>query len=165
MLKRLTHWDSLLSQKPWNLPRWLWWYLRMCSRVGDLWIWLLIGVAVAVGGSGPTSYRAIGSACLGELIAVTVFVVLKRSIRRRRPKGSEHWNWDSWSFPSGHATTAFTVCTAIGHYYPHAVWFLAGLSVSVGMSRVLLRYHYPSDVFAGALLGVLSGLAGVWLAG
>lgn len=60
------------------------------------------------------------------------------------------------SFPSGHTSLAFSTATALSLKYPQ--WYVivpaylwAG---SVGYSRMNLGVHYPSDVVAGALLGV-----------
>ena len=38
-----------------------------------------------------------------------------------------------------------------------------GLAVMVGLSRVLLGVHYPSDILAGATLGVSCATLGLWL--
>ncbi len=59
------------------------------------------------------------------------------------------------SFPSGHATEAFAVATAIAENYP--AWWVQGLAYGtaglVGYARVELNAHYASDVVAGALVG------------
>ena len=60
------------------------------------------------------------------------------------------------SFPSGHTSLAFTTATALSMKYPK--WYVIAPSYlwacSVGYSRMNLGVHYPSDVLAGALLGV-----------
>lgn len=59
------------------------------------------------------------------------------------------------SFPSGHTTTAFSVATALALIFPrYAVWFYVG-ALLVGLSRIGVLYHYPSDVVAGAMLGTV----------
>jgi undecaprenyl-diphosphatase len=61
------------------------------------------------------------------------------------------------SFPSGHAATAFATAVVLAFVYPRQTGVFLGLAVLVGLSRILLGAHFPSDVLAGALLG--SGVA------
>lgn len=60
----------------------------------------------------------------------------------------------SYSFPSGHAATAVAGAVAAARMCPRAawaIWLLAGL---IAYSRVYVGVHYPSDVTAGALIGL-----------
>lgn len=60
------------------------------------------------------------------------------------------------SFPSGHTIAAFSVATVFAERYRHkrwVPWVAYGLASVVGFSRVTLQSHFPSDVFAGAVLG------------
>lgn len=63
----------------------------------------------------------------------------------------------STSYPSGHATAAATTAVALALVVRRrpAVVAAAGLALAVAASRVFLGAHYPSDVVAGLLLGVL----------
>jgi undecaprenyl-diphosphatase len=63
------------------------------------------------------------------------------------------------SFPSGHATTAFAAAVLLSLRYPRGAAVFFGLAVLVGLSRVVLGSHFPSDVVAGAALGSLVALA------
>jgi undecaprenyl-diphosphatase len=80
------------------------------------------------------------------------------------------------SFPSGHSLTAFTIATLLvlvwvnGRRWasPAAAWAmrsaLFGLAAAVALSRVGVAAHWPSDICAGAGLGVLAALASCALA-
>jgi len=65
----------------------------------------------------------------------------------------------SSSFPAGHAATAFAGATLLSYLAPRAAPLLVLLASAIGYSRVYAGVHYPGDVLAGALLGVLCGLA------
>ncbi len=61
------------------------------------------------------------------------------------------------SFPSGHAINTFGAAAVVAWFVPALrvpVYVVAGL---VGLSRVVRGSHFPTDVFAGAVLGVLIG--------
>ena len=67
-----------------------------------------------------------------------------------------------YSFPSGHTQNFATWSTALAQILKKR-WMLITallLSVAIGCSRVYLGAHYPSDVLAGLLLGVLVGVGG-----
>ncbi len=106
---------------------------------------------------------------VGVLIAISVLaalvLVLKFSIRRRRPEGE--WggiyrNTDPHSFPSGHAARAFLIAVLATGMGPAglaaALWIWAPL---VSMARVAMGVHYLSDVVAGLVLGIVAGLVGL----
>lgn len=68
---------------------------------------------------------------------------------------------DKWSFPSGHAAGAFLMATLGMHAYPGMSLYLYSFASAVGISRVYMGVHYPSDVMAGSLLGFISARLGL----
>jgi len=60
--------------------------------------------------------------------------------------------------PSGHVTTAFAVLVAFGTLWPRARTALLVYALLIALSRVLVVAHYPSDAFAGAIVGILGAV-------
>ena len=63
----------------------------------------------------------------------------------------------SLSFPSAHALSSFAVATAMFRVDPATAGALV-VALALSLGRPYLGMHYPSDVLAGALLGIVLGL-------
>ena len=122
-------------------------------------IWFGIGVLLAIFDRGNREAWLV-CALLGP-VAIGLNYVVKAIVKRPRPvlEGLPPLGGapSSLSFPSAHATSSFAVATAMTRVEPWgALAFVLALALALG--RPYLGMHYPSDVVAGALLGVVLGL-------
>ena len=89
--------------------------------------------------------------------------ISKYAIGRARPKyfpetGSVSFDFfsgdASWaSFPSGHATTAMALGVSLALLFPRLRWVFLSIGFWIAASRLFILAHYPSDMFAGCVLG------------
>ncbi len=106
----------------------------------------------------------------GFELAVTLIVsqgityTLKSILSRERPynvlKDLNTYNifLKDYSFPSGHTSASFSIATIVAFNIPKlSILVLIG-ALLVGISRIYLAVHYPTDVLAGILVGVGSGI-------
>jgi len=134
-----------------------------------------IGAPIAVLGLGliqKDSSLKINGIIMVEALCVNTFTTtaLKLAFNRDRPfvtypyldKQAEA---GSYSFPSGHTSSAFTLATSLSMAYPK--WYVIVPSYvyacAAGYSRMHLGVHYPSDVLAGALVGAGSAILANYL--
>lgn len=104
---------------------------------------------------------------LVEVALVSAFIstAMKATIQRERPfitypELDKQARGGGYSFPSGHTSSAFAAATSLSIVCPK--WYVIVPSFTwasaVGYSRMHLGVHYPTDVFAGALIGSGSAL-------
>jgi membrane-associated phospholipid phosphatase len=62
------------------------------------------------------------------------------------------------SFPSGHAVTSFALAFAVSAIWPRARAAMVVYAILIAISRLVLLAHHPSDVVAGALIGVVGAM-------
>jgi membrane-associated phospholipid phosphatase len=122
-------------------------------------VWFVLGVALAILDSSRWESWLI-CALLGPL-AIGLNYGVKLVVRRPRPVLEDlpplGGAPSSLSFPSAHAASSFAVATAMVRVDPAmAAAFLVAFALALG--RPYLGMHYPSDVLAGAFIGVALGL-------
>jgi undecaprenyl-diphosphatase len=76
------------------------------------------------------------------------------------PNGTLH---KSSSFPSSHMSITLGILTVLFYFYP-LIWLLALLyAIFMAYTRLHNGMHYPSDVLGGTILGILYGIAAIYL--
>jgi len=133
--------------------------VRWLSRSGDGPVYAIIGLLLYLfEAPAATAFLLTGLIAYG--LEVPLYLILKKAIKRDRPadKLDCYRAWitpsDKFSFPSGHTAAGFVfACLMMEFYGLIAIPFFIWASL-IGVSRVLLGVHYPSDIAAGAVLGI-----------
>ncbi len=119
--------------------------------------------------------RKAGSAMLAGIIVGAIFtnLTIKPLVSRPRPYthlDSPVYQWwlnagaqveSDHSFPSGHTTSAMAMVTGLFCVTNKKISWLAFLfAIFMGMSRIYLCVHYPTDVIGGLIIGAIGGIIG-----
>jgi undecaprenyl-diphosphatase len=137
---------------------WYFWFFSTITWLGSarLWLPVLAGCIIF------NKWQKI-AAILFIVILFTVVVNedIKEIVKRSRPgdmTGESYFIAHSYSFPSGHTQTAFTIATVLSAFIAwryNIITYL--LAVAVGISRIYLGVHFMTDVVAGAIAGIIIG--------
>jgi membrane-associated phospholipid phosphatase len=160
--------------------------VEFVQQWGDVVCVLLVGAAVLL--LDPRVRRRLWDGVAALAATAIVYEVLKIGIGRPRPKFNDPWHFcgpfttyplvrggvtvmrhswelwagissDLWSMPSSHTAAATALSVVLARLYPRLAPLLVVMAVLVGVCRVVLAAHYPSDVLVGWGLGVV--MAGV----
>jgi undecaprenyl-diphosphatase len=130
-------------------------------------IWIIIVAILMIN----KKYRKIGFMALGALILSTILgeEILKNVVKRIRPsEGIPAWDLLiakplSYSFPSGHTTSSFAVAGVLAKYFERYAFGFLSLAALIGFSRLYLYVHYPTDILAGMILGLMCSAIIIYL--
>ena len=131
------------------------------SRLGEhAAVWIVLGlVGLAVDRPRRRRWARALASVVGTYLLNTA---IKGVFRRARPAFDDLpaliATPTALSFPSAHASSSFAAARAYSAMLPAAP--LYATAAAMGLSRVYLGVHYPSDIAAGALLGTIAGSAG-----
>lgn len=137
--------------------------MRAATMAGDKLTLTAIGLGLWAS-QGPWTHLALPLG-VGAAAGGVSAQAIKRLFRRPRPSAtisdflSIAGDPDVYSFPSGHTAASFGAAVAILGPAGVAGWVALAAAHLVGVSRMYLGAHYPSDVLAGVLLGSLVGAA------
>lgn len=141
---------------------------RVITRIGGATFTIGVVVLLMIFSHNPVRQIAIYSA-ISLAISHLPVQVLKKLYPRKRPYITlEDTRFHSnplkdHSFPSGHTTAVFSIIIPFVIFIPALSYILIPIGVLVGISRMYLGLHYPSDVMAGAILGSFSGFLTYYL--
>lgn len=112
--------------------------------------------------SGSTLHTMAIKAMISITISTGIGKILKVSFTRLRPfikipnLNIKKIDIDKYSFPSGHTTAAFSLAVIITLYFPMFGFIALPLALCVGISRMYIGVHYPTDVIMGIFIGSMS---------
>jgi undecaprenyl-diphosphatase len=137
---------------------WLDWFFIGLSRVGTLGVvWVVIAAVLTVLWRRPWLLAGVVSA---DVIADSLAGLGKALVQRHRPfvtqlgpKTSTH------SFPSGHSATSFACALMLATAAPRLRVPAFTLAALIAFSRLYNGDHFPIDVIAGSVLGLLVATA------
>lgn len=114
---------------------------------------------------GNDNINLVGKEILLSLIVSHLFVqILKRTIGRERPFNimdtinTFKTDLKDYSFPSGHTTAIFSIITSLSINIPQLKGILLFIAIAIGISRIYVGVHYPSDVLIGSILGTYTSV-------
>jgi undecaprenyl-diphosphatase len=163
LFRRVIAWErALMSREP--LPvtsRWRW-LAVLGAHLGDGPLWAAIAIGLLIGGNLFLRSLTLVTGC-AVLGSTGISTAIKYAVRRHRPREETQFyaiKYDRYSFPSGHATRMAAIAVIVGHFVPSLAVVGYVLACAVGICRILVGVHYPSDVLVGLLIG-FAGADGV----
>lgn len=131
--------------------------MRLLSGLGSAWTALGLCLVLWFLPGHRSQAAALSIAVTGSHLLVQA---MKRFFKRSRPYGklvavrTITARLADGSFPSGHTTAAFSIAGVFAVTTSLAATPLWTLAALTGLSRVYLGHHYPTDVLAGAAIGI-----------
>lgn len=141
-------------------------FFRAVTRSGDTRAYVAIGSTLLLADR-LAGEKLVLAMLIAFSVELLVYKTLKQVFRRARPferlKGIRGLVTvpDRYSFPSGHTAAAFVTATALTVCFPILCLPAFGWASLIGISRIYLGVHYPSDVLAGMVLGLISAQFGL----
>ena len=130
--------------------------------------WIGLGLFFLLQNNRTSKKKALGLFLSLIIFSIVGLLILKPLIGRPRPFMVESFNLllklpMGYSFPSGHTSYAFTFATIVTMLNKNKplVVFTDILAILIALSRLYLYVHFPTDVIAGAVFGIIIGLLAI----
>lgn len=130
----------------------------LITRFGDGYLYPALAVLIFV--YSDFEPKIILTFLAGFGIERIVYFSVKNSTKRIRPFEKLKINKipilppDKYSFPSGHTSAAFLFATLLSSFFPFVAIYVFLFAILVGLSRIVLNLHYPTDVLIGSQFGI-----------
>ncbi len=159
--------DPRIYERDWSM------LLRVQGFLGT-WVAVALATWLQERPRDPARAARLGQLVLGApVLGGALAELLKIVIRRARPMlGDGEYVFRPWddrpfssaglALPSSHTMVAFAGATMLARLFPRARWVFYALAWGCGLTRVVARAHFASDVALGAVLGWAVGW-GLWL--
>lgn len=145
----------------WNGRAFLDRLMKFITRTGDGYLYPLLGVMILLL-DWQIGLKVVLTGLLAFAIELPLYKLIKSKTTRLRPfealpgiKNLIHAP-DRYSFPSGHTTAAFIIAIVIGGGFPVLLIPMIIWASLVGLSRIYLGVHFPTDVLVGMIWGIIS---------
>jgi undecaprenyl-diphosphatase len=161
-MDRILAFDTSLSQQLSLSKDSGWWrWVRILAHLGDGpyvfgglgvlylsgWLWDVISLR-----------QATSTIAIAVLTTMIIITSIKYMVRRERPNPPGEFvtfQYDAYSFPSGHAARLSALAASTIAFWPGLGWGLLIFALSVAVARVAIGIHYLIDIMVGLIVGAI----------